>query len=690
MPYDSGPPPHRSFLSLELPFVVKPSRTCEDAIQNDVGQAPASLPQASPSEQRKIQSFLPPSVLHHFLLDDPTRQAGEAASVPSLAKDEPPPPSSETGRVSPQPLEGAAGSEKTKGFAVADPQLYSSEPLWRVWRGTDWESDEDDQHTKKEAASHHRSLSAIELLDSPEKEHQGVPHRTLFPSATPQLLINGYWRNDVLLHVRRRYRVKRIRSRSTGEILSETPVVDSAETPHIETSVLGVVSRELAIERPADFSFSLFTPREHAAAPLVCSRDVFPPAHYLSDRGMFEARYEMGRDVNTAVLAAEEVQQQPDGDGEPHLETSRVMAQRSDLDVLQLTADTSGSLLPPPQLPEQIEFLHRLGSSPTGLAPNDPKEIRVIACLLQARPVWQIKDLMEAALQTGVCPRLNFNKRVIHALTYVIPVGAYNRLRIRLDYNPYAHPTGVLFQRVAVRLIRRSDAGMLLRDISRSKHIRKVIEQIRADPGNEIPDPWVLPQSIIDSPPSSASPINLLDLARVPRLSLREHFCRMILRGHLINSFQLIDVMESEVYQHMVAKVIETHSVKMDEALSKKRREESFGWLSEATYKQVMQHFTLSLVSFIEDEVIQLLKEKVLPANPSEDKEESVSSHASASGDSSRSNSGSLSRASPSASDDDLSNAESSNSSMTLMHGSLLGSNGNSSGSDGLDEEDVS
>lgn len=646
-------------------------------------------------------------------------------------------------------------------FSIAHNRLYRPDPLWNTWRGTDWTSDDDEEDEEEADAgssfssssfvpqaysqstrsvphlSSHRSSSekwrargiAPGVQQHQSEEEQDVfSEEAIFPSSTPQILLNGYYRNDLLVRVRQRYRVRQIRNRTTGEILREEEIesdgdqmkkdenvflsserdVDRrplpstrSQPPRLETTVLGVVSREVELARPADFAFSLFTKAEKEQAPFSCHGDVFPPSHFLSPRGPFELKYEMGLQVNTAVLAAEHWAKSacslsqgigsasttgekdkdddlsgPSSSSEPggaltrrrnkSLDSSEDPSDLLYIPLLTVHPDTDDTGIPPPPLPQQVEFLRRVGSSPSGLAPEDPEEVKAVATLLQARPIWAIKELQEAALQTGVCPRGHFNKRVIHSLTYVIPVGAFNRLRIRLGFNPYSNPLNVLYQRIAVRLHRRSAVGMLLRDISRSEKIEQVIHELRHRKDDPIPLPWTIKNqpAILTSSndhmhtrqnltvgargtaensqvhPSSRSEEEVLDVRGVPRCSLREHFCRTILRGQLSIYFQLIDCIESHAHQRLVEQTLRRWRGKSDEKkkadqsriamLSSSRGDESVegtsnatddirlpfpkrkepsGWLTEHEYSRALSSYTSALVHFIEEEAIPLLKE---------------------------------------------------------------------------------
>lgn len=695
-------------------------------------------------------------------------------------------------------------NEGPYSFFIAHNRLYRPDPVWSTWRGTDWASSEDEEEGLNEDREEEEKENETERANSffspfpnkgfgkvnpkftvsdsfgsstsrgrlkrsvsgstevgehtVENEEDPFSGESIFPSSTPQLLLNGYYRNDILLRVRQRYKVRCFRSRKTGKIIREEeietdedegkekedkvkdcekdylrPLVQQpaagieyqpsgqlcspstslhSRAPRFETTVLGVVSREVEIGRPADFAFSLFSKDEKERAPFSCSGDLFPPSHFLSAKTPFELKYEMGLQVNTAVLTAEQLSKPlgclsqsikenmatekgvDEDDGSQPLFLSGTLDTRSEskkestdskgdlidlfhVPLLTVHPDAGDAGIPPPPLPRQIEFLRRVGSSPTGLDPDDPEEVKVVARLLEVRPVWSIKDLQEAAMQSGLCPRGHFTKRVIHALTYVIPIGAFNRLRIRLGFNPYSSPLNMLYQRVAVRLHRRSAVGMLLRDISRSEKIEQVIHELRTHKNNPIPHPWTIGMShtaritksgdctssdphliietelrSVDFPAHSSrgNDVEVLDVSGVPRCSLREHFCRTILHGQLNIYFQLIDSIESHAHQRIVTQALRrwrakgegeknddeknttplsspekassgvSTGSKSEIRLPLSKRKEPSGWLAEQEYSKALSTYTSALVHFIEEEAIPLLKEmlKVDEAAPSE------------------------------------------------------------------------
>lgn len=541
-------PSHRAFLSVELPFVL-----------------PASGAECAPSSARKVESYLPAPTLCRLL----TNSASTSA-----------------------PAAGDEGGGST--YDLTDAQKYSSEPQCSEWVGFDWSSDDESEEQKGSSADGTVKRRKLEknrrdtTKVAGESENFSMDRDDLFPSLTPRVLIQSYCRNDVVMRVKRRRRVRRV---MVGETVIREEALSGGEGEEaVETEVLGVVSREVEMVRPADFSFSLFTAEEKGTAPESCHGDIFPAAHFIHEKAPFEVNYEVGRRSNSVVTAAEESSSSPAG-------THQAIV--SDDFALPLCFAQPTDKLPPEPLPEQLNILKVLGCSPTGLEPNDPIEVQAVARLLQQRPVWIVRDLMEAVMQTGVCPRGFFNKRIANALTYVLPVGAFNRLRIRLDFNPYLVPTSVIYQRVGIRLFRRSMEGMLLRDISRAEKLEQAIQILR---GREPFEPWRVAAS---SPPSAEG---MVPVSAVPRCSLRESLLRVIQGGNLYIACQLVDVMESERIKRIVLNVL-MGSDQSGEELLMSRRAESCGWLEPQAYTAVISAYTAALVKLIEEEVAPLLRE---------------------------------------------------------------------------------
>lgn len=625
-------PPHRSYITVELPFVVSPSPLQEADISDIVKYAPPSflvpcLHDAAPvtkfSFGDPLSSIRSQPRLHHHA---PPPQPPALPSSASTSKKKRHRRSGGRGSKSADPLpraqdegdEGPGSGYRTSSSSDADgekddddaeatssddsapsdagdaddgerpstkrPRLrllvgdaacYCPQPIFSGWRSTAWETQDEQQKGRV----------------------------NIFPSLEPQLLLQGYYRNDLLLRMGRRRRIRRYRDATTGEVLREE-LVDSMEpnaeghpipSPPLEATVVGVVSREVEIARPADFTFSLFSSDQAMKMPALCDGGLFPPSHYLNERAQYEVPYEPGRLANTSLpdhrssnttrtSATAAASTTPPSDATDISGSGRAMTQWEMETLPTITISPDDSAQPPVQLEAHETFLRSLGSSLDGSAATDPPEVRVVARLLAARPAWITRDLLNAVLQSGFCPRLHHNKQVVNCLTYIISNGPFNRLRLRLGYNPYAAAQSAVYQRIAVRLHRRSDIGVRLRDLSRSPHIESVVRILlerdrrrrlayQAIPGNEC------------------------------RATLLELLCRTVRVGSLSLPFQLADAMDDAGIQEIVANIA---AVTTPMELSRRRLRE--GWMSGASYTRAMSRYTAALDLLLTEEVEPLLR----------------------------------------------------------------------------------
>eukprot|EP00796_Vickermania_ingenoplastis_P010057 gene10057-7027_t len=598
--------PHRAFLAVELPFCVPQSVRTEyhsvssssslltqrtERISDEAGAVP-------PWQKRKVESFLPSGILYQFIDADST------SHTPLSEKKD---------------LTNASAKLASTGYDVGSERMYKAEPLWSTWRGTDWESctATDDDSTNPTTREHGRNAKYPKMKTVVPKDST-LSRRDIFPSMVPQLLVNGYYRNDVLMKVRRKSRVRQIRSRKTGKILREEEVEGSIEgdggdsAPSISTEVIGVVSRELEIGRPADFSFALFTPKERENAPERCGYEFFPPSHFITEKMLPEVRYEMGRTLNNVVMASEATYK-PREDSQDKFYEKTVIQRDSDLFLLVQPTDP----LPPKPLQAQLEFLKSIGSSPSGLEPDDPTEVLVVTRLLSGRPLWSMGELEEAIFQTGLCPSRNKNKRIIRALTYVLQKGPFNRLRIRLDYDPYRSPYSVIYQRLMIQLYRRSETGILLRDVSRADKLDAALQIVRTNPDNPIPEPWKLSDEGFSHVDGQSMP----DWEHSPRCCAREVFARTTQRGQLSISTQIVDLLDLESFRLFVNVLLSDYVSEKKELreLSKEARTESFGWLSKPQNERLLSLFSSSLRAFIEDEVTPAINKTAGGVNSNEE-----------------------------------------------------------------------
>ncbi|KAI5690539.1 RNA polymerase III transcription factor [Leishmania braziliensis] len=611
-------PAFRSYISVELPFTVTPTVTTSSAMLDGADQLSTS---AHAGERREVEAFLPASFvvpcLHH-----PTPQQTMARSDVSGAHDNGEEPEGEEESGDDMPSRNSSGDSDesaSRAFpytvvkrpavqAVRDGgsqrralrlltryhRHYCTVPIFSGWRSTNWGSGGDEEDEEYWASD-----SGVGEGGGAEAAHlqaQKRRRREAFASIEPQLLVNGYYRNDLLLQVRQRRHIRRYRDPFTNAVLREEEVDnveegqggsahddkdarDTARTSSVSAEVVGVVSREMELARPADFTFALFTPEQLQAAPSLCGAGVFPPQHFLSSRAPFEVRYEPGRDLNTAVAAASAATA-PGGDRlavDANDDSSAAQYDLATLPTISVSAEES-SVLPTRQAAHN-NFLRSMGSSLDGGLDTDPPEVQMMVRLLAERPSWVVQDLQDAMLQSGLCPRAYRNKQVMQCFTYLIRNGPFNRLRLRLGYDPYASASSAVYERIAVRLLRRSDVGVRLRDVSRSPHIESVLRLL-------------LERDKVRRAAYKGLP------GHARRLTLLEVQCRTIGRGQLYVPFQLADVMD-DPYMADVVRSVEPATAPMELARRGQRR----GWLSEAAHSRATAHYSESLAALLEKEV---------------------------------------------------------------------------------------
>lgn len=480
-------------------------------------------------------------------------------------------------------------------------RAYCAEPIFSGWRSTNWDGVEPTAQTASPAAAAGRRGSAVRswdvteqleggLADAADEHQQRVKQqrRENFPSIEPQLLINGYYRNDLLVQVRRSRRIRRYRDVTTDAILQEEVLAEetgedgqSNTSAELSASVVGVVSRELELARPADFTFGLFAPAQLQASPSLCGADVFPPAHYISERAIFEVRYEPGREVNTSVPLHE-----AGASEQPSQQSGDAAAAQSTLLVLPAIAvkpeETVAAL--PTRLPAHEHYLRSLSSSLDGSREDDPPEVRHLVQLLAERPAWTASDLVDAMLLSGYCPRSFRNRQVIACFTYLMPTGPFNRMRLRLGYDPYADSSSVKYQSVTVYLKRRSEVGMRLRDIWRSPYTESVLRQLLERERER--------RAAYKAQPGHARRATLLELQ-----------CRAIRVGMLYMRFQLVDAMDDAVIADLVG-----HVAAVEGPMPAERRGQRSGWLSEAAYTRAATYWTEALERLLTEEVEPLVR----------------------------------------------------------------------------------
>ncbi|KAK7194901.1 RNA polymerase III transcription factor (TF)IIIC subunit [Novymonas esmeraldas] len=594
-------PPFRSYVSVELPFAVTPTvttsaspETADAALRRAIEAfVPASflvpsLHSAAPQQLTATRGDGPP---HDSDMDEEDEEEEESDDGDAPSRSGSSSSSSNGGGGEGAPLRPSSVQDATNGTAKAAqrdggdrqpaPRLhtrhhrrYCAMPIFSGWRGTDWgDGDgEEDDHAADDNDNDNDNDGHAAAMQRMRRRRR----REVFASTEPQLLVNGYYRNDLLVQVRQRRCIRRYRDPVTNAVLREEDVDgdDDDDGALLRAEVVGVVSREVELARPADFTFALFTAEQLAAEPSHCGADVFPPQHFISARAPFEVRYEPGRDANTAVADV------AGGGGEA---SSAAQYDMGTLPTISVAAEESTEL--PRRQPAHEDFLRQLGSSLDGSLETDPREVQTMVRLLAARPSWVVQDLQDAMLQSGLCPRAHRNKQVMQCFTYLIRNGPFNRLRLRLGYDPYASPRSAVYERMAVRLLRRSDVGVRLRDVSRSPHIESVLRLLLERDKARRAEYKALP-------------------GHACRLTLLEVQCRTIRRGQLYVPFQLADVSDDAVMAGLVdAAVATTEAAAMEVG----RRGERRGWLSEAAYSQATAHYAEALATLLEREVEPLL-----------------------------------------------------------------------------------
>lgn len=618
-------PAFRSYVSVELPFTMLPTVATTTT---------ADSPSASPvcavdaADRRAVEAFVPPSFLvpcvhrpvpqrldndrgaggadsqsdaetpdEDDAVDDDDAMDSSSSDVDSAVPDTA---AAQSSAIAAVPTRADTGRRAGLRLDTRHRRRYCALPIFSGWRGTDWGlgcDNDEDAGQGEEGAKGAKGASAMALhgnegrggtsaTAAAEAEAAALKRRRreIFSSIEPQLLLHGYYRNDLLVEVRRRRRVRRYRDPATHAVVREEEeelgVEDGAA---VRAEVVGVVSRELELARPADFTFALFSPEQQQAAPSLCGADLFPPRHYLSPRALFEVRYEAGRAANTTVTAPGAAADDNAGTG------TAAQGDLAKLPMLSVGVEASAEL--PTRHALHESYLRWLGSSLEGRLPSDPDEVRVVVQLLDARPVWGVANLLEAMLQSGQCPGMHRSKQAMLCFTYYITNGPFNRLRMRLGYDPYASPASVVYERVGVRLQRRSDVGARVRDVSRSPHVESVLrvllerdqarrEAYQREPGHA----W--------------------------RLTLLEVQCRIIKRGQLFVAFQLADVLDDPGMAALARDV----DGGAEAPMPLPQRGQQRGWLSEAAYRRVGVYFAEALATMLRVDVEPLLRQFQGPA----------------------------------------------------------------------------
>nr|CCC93325.1 unnamed protein product [Trypanosoma congolense IL3000] len=536
--------PHRRFVAVELPFLLPTTVT------NVISSHPPSQYDTLQEEDRRmIERFVPPAFLSSCM-DDTTPQGGEKV-------------------VQQEGLLTNTESKEKLGIAVESE--YKTGEVFSGWRPLDFDEGLEAEDTQVNDTGTGRRLATL-LGDEQNAERERI-RRESFPTFVPQILLQGFYRNDLLLEVRKRRRVKRVRENATGRVVEETLLSDGNECGEAQGTVIGVISRDVSIVRPADFCFSPFTSENVSSMPDLCSGNIFPPVHFLSEKALIEVTPGAGPPAMSSTSGAVD-----QADDDLFTDTTAPLWEYEGIPTLAVMADDPN--IPPLMSPLQEETLRRLN---TGCGAEGCVEVQKVRMLLDERPVWTAKDLLDAIFQSGLCPRTHYNKKAVACLTYIIKNGPFNRMRIRLGFNPYACHTSAALQRIALKISRRSELGTLLRDISRVPHIGEVLRGIlrtKAEQRN-----------------SEQATTRSQSLPYIPRGTLAERIAKGIEDGQLYLAFQVIDVSDSTVFRDLLA------AVKPDAVVPLQNRSLYCGWFSSGSYQRAVNYVLGAMVSFIRDEV---------------------------------------------------------------------------------------
>ncbi|KAF8304401.1 hypothetical protein TcG_07045 [Trypanosoma cruzi] len=541
--------PHRRFVSVELPFCL-PVTTRRSPISDGNG--------LKEEERRMVEAFVPPSFLRPTL-DEVFPSFGEGTGKETAE--------TPTGSV-------AIGKKQFKHrAAIASASEYYTGEVFSGWRPLDFESEADNMQAKDS------KQILLGLTGEEGKCEREKMLRESFPSFTPQVLLQGFYRNDVLVEVTRTRRVKRLRDPVSGRVVKEIFLQEDEGSSQSKATVVGVVSREVDLVRPADFCFGPFSKDVLAAAPALCSGNLFPPAHFVAEKNPFEVECDFGGHFQL------EVSKPPGGDVTRDDKEEGPL--EWDFEVMPtLSVMATDSSIPPPMLPAQKDLLRRLNG---GDAEKECVEVRTTKKLLEERPVWIAQELLDAVLQSGICPRRHINKKAMSCLTYLIKNGPFSRLRIRIGFDPYASHKTASLQRIVLKINRRSELGTLLRDISRVPHIADVLREIEKKHAQATEN-------------ADAKLLNVLPCPS--RGSFIAKLCELIQDGRLYVAIQIVDLSDDAFLRDLLLRVPPAIDMPLEQRNCRN------GWIGEAGYHRVAAYITESLYNLIKNEVTPALESR--------------------------------------------------------------------------------
>ncbi|KAH9597558.1 Transcription factor IIIC subunit 5 [Trypanosoma melophagium] len=562
-------PPYRCFVSVELPFCLP--------VTSSSSSTYSSRGEMRDSDRRMVEAFVPPSFLRPCLDEVHSTEKKENKNMEQdQGQFEHLVENTETGKK----------QHERNSMKISMVSEYCPNEVFSGWRPLDFDVDSNKSKivdTTHNITSNVFGKNLTKTIDEEGKRDREEILRESFPSFVPQILMQGFYRNDLLVEVKRTRRMKRLRDPTTGRILEELYLPsDDVRHQQPKPTVVGVVSREVDLVRPADFCFAPFSKDQAISNPAFCSTNFFPPSHFISEKTPFEVECEFNGPFTTkksalraGVKCGEETEMPPQREFEA-MPTLSVMA--------------NDPQIPPPMLAAQRDLLSRLNG---GEGEEDCVEVKTVKGLLEERPVWIAQELLDAVLQSGICPRKHINKKVVSCLTYVIKNGPFNRLRVRIGFDPYASRKTASLQRIAVKIARRSELGTLIRDISRAPKINEVMQELLKNKMNKT-------RELLEAENTENDSSVLLYR---PRGSFYERLANLVTGGRLFVALQIADLVEDTVFKNILATVPAAPA-----PMPIEKRSERTGWIGENGYHRAAAQIMEALSTFIQEEVAPALE----------------------------------------------------------------------------------
>ncbi|ORC89520.1 uncharacterized protein TM35_000122950 [Trypanosoma theileri] len=568
-------PPYRCFLSVELPFCLPVTSSSSSSTFSSGGEIGVD-------DRQMVEAFIPASFLRPCL--DEVRLT-EKKDNKNMEQDQ--------GQVE-HHVENTDAGKKEQDCTVMKISMaseYCPNEVFSGWRPLDFDVNSNkgkNVDTSSNMTSNAFGKNLTKTIDEEGKRDREEILRESFPSFVPQVLMHGFYRNDLLVDIKRTRRMKRLRDPITGRILQEFYLTNDDDNDNdvvqeqTKPTVVGVVSREVDLVRPADFCFAPFSKDQAISAPTLCSTNFFPPSHFISEKTPFEVECEFNGPFTTKRSSSSRTGVKSGEETETPLQ--------EDLGAMPtLSVMANDPRIPPPMLPAQRELLSRLNG---GEGEEECVEVRTVKSLLEERPVWIAQELLDAVLQSGICPRKHINKKVVSCLTYVIKNGPFNRLRVRIGFDPYASHKTASLQRIAVKIVRRSELGTLIRDVSRAPKINEVIQELLKNKMNKTQQ--------IQKPQNTNNDSSVLFYQ--PRGSFAQRLANLVSGGRLFVALQIADLVDDPVFKSILAAVPAATA-----PMPLEKRSERTGWIGESGYNRASAEIMEALSTFIHEEVVPAL-----------------------------------------------------------------------------------